>query len=64
MNLRAAGIIIKNNQILLMHRRKNDQEYWVIPGGHVEGGETPEQTVQREIKEELSLEVTPLSKIL
>ena len=28
---------------------------WDIPGGHVEGGETPEQCIIREMKEEMDL---------
>ena len=62
MRVRAAGVIIKDNQILLMHRRKNGQEYWVVPGGKVEEGETSDQAVKREIKEELNLDVTRCEK--
>lgn len=39
MNKRVSAIIIKNNQILLIHRIKNDIEYFVLPGGAVEVGE-------------------------
>src|SRR4030042_310951 len=56
-NIRAAAIIVKDDQILLMHRVKKGKEYWVLPGGGVEEGETPEETVLREIKEETSLSV-------
>jgi len=54
---RAAVIIIKRDKILLMHRFKQGQEYWVIPGGTIEPGETPEQTAIREIKEETNLDI-------
>jgi len=56
--LRAAGIIIKDNQVLLMHRRREGREYWIIPGGGVEEGESREQTLKREIKEEVGMTVT------
>jgi len=46
-----------------MHRIKNGHEYYCIPGGHPEAGETPEQTAIREIKEEASLNIK-LDKIL
>lgn len=54
---RAAAIIIKNEKILLMHRIKNDHEYYAIPGGFVESNETPKQAAIREIKEETTLNI-------
>lgn len=51
-----AGVILFNpqtKQILLIHRWKNGEEYFVIPGGGAESGETAVQVAQREIQEEL-----------
>ena len=56
---RSAGIVIKDGKALLMHRINNGEEYYVFPGGGVEEGETPEQTVVREIDEETSVTVIP-----
>jgi mutator protein MutT len=56
-NIRAVAIIIKDREILLMHRINNGKEYFVFPGGGVEKGETIEDAVLREIKEEACLEV-------
>ena len=53
--IRASAIIIKNNQVLLMHRKKEGKEYWTFPGGGIEDGETGEEAVAREVKEETSL---------
>ena len=39
-----------------MRRIRNGQEYFIFPGGGIEGNETPEEATIREIKEELSLE--------
>ena len=55
--MRAGVIIVNNNQILLIHRHKNGLEYFVLPGGGVEQGETPEQAAIREAKEETGLDV-------
>jgi len=57
------GVITRGKQILLMHRKKDGEEYWVFPGGKVEEGETPEETLTREIWEELSLKVTKTEKM-
>jgi len=53
--IRASAIIIKNNKILLIHRKKEGREYWVFPGGGIEEGETGEETVLREVEEETGL---------
>lgn len=54
---RSAGIVIKDNKILLMYRIKDDEEYYVFPGGGQEEGETTDQTAIREIKEETTINV-------
>lgn len=57
MRKRAAIIIEKNNQILLIFRYKNGREYFVIPGGGIKAGESALEAAIREIKEETALEV-------
>ena len=54
-DLRAAGILIKNNKIAVQ-RDKNGSEY-AIPGGHVKIGETTEEALVREYKEETGADV-------
>ena len=52
--------LINNNNEVLISLRKNRKEYngyWEYPGGKVENGETLEQALVREIKEELNLEI-------
>lgn len=61
---RAAAFIIKDGAILLMHRIKNGKEYYAVPGGKVEDGETPELAACREAKEETNLDVVIGEKIM
>ena len=57
----ARAIIIKDNELLTIFRRKNTKEgtkeYYVIPGGGVEDGETLADTVKRELQEELGISI-------
>ena len=55
--IRAAVILVKNGKILLARHRKHNSQYWVIPGGTVEAGETLEQAAIREIEEETGLKI-------
>ncbi len=54
----ARAIILKDDQLLVMHRNKFGQEYDILIGGAVEMGETPLQAVLREIQEEAGVEVS------
>ncbi|SFJ32344.1 NUDIX hydrolase [Thermoflavimicrobium dichotomicum] len=54
-NYRIAGILIHDGKVLL-HREK-DQEIWALPGGRAEMMEPSAETIVREIKEEIGLDV-------
>lgn len=55
-----AAIIAHENRILATQRGSGEfKDGWEFPGGKVEPGETPEQAIVREIKEELVVEIAP-----
>jgi len=60
----ARGIILtEQNKAVLIRRVKAGNEYYVVPGGGVEEGETPEVAVVREADEELGVQVSVQKRI-
>ncbi len=60
-----AAIIKKENYYFIAQRNKNKYMglKWEFPGGKVEIGETFEEALRREIKEELNIKIKILNKI-
>ena len=54
---RAAALIVQDGQVALIERHRAGSHYFLFPGGKTEEGETPEEAVMREVREELGLEV-------
>ena len=60
-----AAIIIKNGKYFIAQRNKHKHMglSWEFPGGKVENGETFENALKREIKEELNINIAINNKL-
>ena len=54
MNTVVAAVIERDGKILICQRRRGQAHElkWEFPGGKVENGETPDQALERELREE------------
>ena len=56
------AIIMRDGMILLTH--ETNSGWWLVPGGGLEDGETPEECCIREVEEETGYIVRPLHQFL
>ena len=56
--IRVNGVLIEDNKILLVEQDVSERRRWAHPGGKPEFGETMEQAIIREMKEETGLDVS------
>ena len=52
--IKCRGIIVSNGELLVV-RHAEPNEFYALPGGHLEQGEDPRQCIERELEEELGI---------
>ena len=64
--IEVAAALIENDDSFLIAKRNDGDEFankWEFPGGKLESGETPFAAIEREIMEELTLEVRAINNV-
>lgn len=61
--IRATGILIEDQKLLIVKQKVSEKRSWSLPGGRVEHGETLEEAIVREVKEETGID-TSVIKLL
>jgi len=56
-------LIVKDSKFLAVYNISDNKKIWDLPGGRMEFGESAEETLRREIYEELSIEIEPIKVI-
>ena len=54
--IRVSSILRWQGRVLLCRQEKPGKEYWLLPGGGVDSGETLIEALRRELREELGIE--------
>ena len=54
------GVLFVDGKVVLV---RNDRGEWELPGGRMDKGETQHQTLVREFREEISIDVEPIDLI-
>jgi 8-oxo-dGTP pyrophosphatase MutT (NUDIX family) len=52
---RAAAVVVRDGQVLLIARQRAGHHYAILPGGGIEPDETPAEAARRELREETGL---------
>ena len=56
--IRVAAIILRRDELLLVRHVKQGKSYWLLPGGGIEYGEPLAKALQRELREEATVEIS------
>ena len=57
------AIIFNNDKLIVMYREFNGRQFYTFPGGAMEGDESEEDCVIREVYEEFGINIKPVKKV-
>ena len=58
------GVVVHDGQVLLVDKKGSEgEEHWRLPGGTIEGKETEEKALIREVREETGVTCVPKKKL-
>ena len=60
---RSRAIVVNEDKLVCMYRKFDDRVFYVFPGGGMEGNESEEECVIREVYEEFGITVKPIKKV-
>lgn len=59
--VKVGGIILNEKRLLVVKKRtKDNRQEYIIPGGKIEGNETDWETLARELREEIQVELVSM----
>ncbi|MBG1278047.1 NUDIX hydrolase [Lactococcus lactis] len=58
---KSSALILNEKDQLLVTKKKSNTSHYILPGGKLEEGETPEKALIRELREELDVNVVSYS---
>ncbi len=60
---KCVGVVLYNDEGKVFLMASPKWKFWIVPGGGIEKGETEEQCLRREIREELQIEISNIVKV-
>lgn len=62
--IRVAAFIAQDESLLMVRQAKDGRDYWLLPGGNLETGESLEEGLKRELMEECGVRVAVKEPLL